>query len=52
MPKMLEHLFVGLSKSVGMKNNVQRPNRFSKANNMKMYAVLSHFVTLLLGVPF
>ena len=28
---------------VGIKNNVQRPNRFSEAYNMKMPAVLSHF---------
>ena len=24
-------------------NNVQGPNEFSKANKMKIYAVLSHF---------
>ena len=32
-----------LFNSAGRKNNVQKPNTFSEANKMKIYAVLSHF---------
>ena len=28
--------------SAGIRSNVQRPKTFPKANNMKIYAVLSH----------
>ena len=33
-----------LSKSAGRKNNDQKPNIFSEADNMKFYAVLLHLL--------
>ena len=40
---LLDFYHYRLSKSVGIKNNVQRFNIFSKANNTKIYALLLHF---------
>ena len=38
---MVSQKSCALFNSAGIKNNVQRPNTFSKAKNMKIYAVLS-----------